>query len=49
MIAKLSAEKGSEGDRHAIEKAKSKRTEEMGFYFFHDEKNQHAYIVYSVK
>ena len=27
MIAKLSAEKGSEGDRHAIEKAKSKRIE----------------------
>jgi hypothetical protein len=29
MFAKSSAEKGSSDDYHAIEKAKSKRTEEM--------------------
>jgi hypothetical protein len=45
-FTKLSAEKGSSDNCHVIEKAKSKRTEEMELYFFcYKEQNQFATIL----
>ena len=46
MFARLSAEKESSDACHAIEKAKSKRTEVTELYFFHyNEQNQLASIL----
>ncbi len=50
MFSRLSAEKGSSDDCHAIEKVKSKRTEEMELASFYNKTNQLAlfflYVVY---